>query len=315
MRLLEQTMRRMMVTFTLTFSGFFLLVLAGSDPCFAQKTLVWQFPKGRILQVQMDQTTKMKLDGLPASKSAMSSNTTQQKTEMTWAVLDVREDKSARVEQAVTRIVFEMQSPGLSFVVDTNDKKPMSGIAATMATSFNTIAGTSFWVDTNPSGEIARWTIPDETKKKWMEGDGGLSESGMKELSMNSTMQFPEIPVRVGDDWKQKYELELNALGNFTVTTTYQYLGEEVVEGVVLDKIRATTALRSAETESAETQKKVGIKLNRQESLGTIWFNNQLGCIDHSDFHQDISMDVVQSGMEIKQVVSQDLKLRFIANP
>jgi len=304
-------MNRTILIHLSTLSSCFLLVLFGMDAtCLAQKTLAWKLPKGRILRVQIDQTTKMKLDGLPPSKAAMSSNTTQQKTEMTWAVLDVLEDKSARIEQAVTRIVFEMQSPGLTFVIDTNDKKPLTGVAATMASSFNSIAGTRFVVSTKPSGEIIEWSVPDETKKKWIEEKGGLSESGMKELSMNSTMQLPEIAIRVGDDWQQKYELEMQALGNFSVTTTYQYFGEEVVNGVTLDKIRATTALRSANVEE-----KAGIKLNRQESLGTIWFNNQIGCIDHSEFHQDIAMDVLQAGMEIKQVANQDLKIRFIANP
>ncbi len=290
--------------------SFLSLVFGTSGTCLAQKTLAWKLPQGRILRVQMDQTTKMKLDGLPPAKAAMASNTTLQKTEMTWAVLDVSEDKTARVEQAVTRIVFEMQSPGLSFVIDTNDKKPVTGLAATMANSFNSIAGTSFDVSMKPSGEITQWTVPDETRKKWIDGNGGLSESGMRELSMNSTMQLPEIPIRVGDDWQQKYEIEMQALGKFSVTTTYQYLGEEVVNGVTLDKIRATTALRSVSPDD-----KAGIKLNKQESLGTIWFNNVLGCIDHSEYHQDIAMEVLQGGLEIKQVVNQDLNLRFIANP
>ncbi|MFY7876923.1 MAG: hypothetical protein ACOVQM_15825, partial [Pirellula sp.] len=84
----------------------FLSLLSGtSGTCLAQKTLAWKLPQGRILQVQMDQTTKMKLDGLPPAKAAMASNTTLQKTEMTWAVLDVSEEKTARVEQAVSRIV------------------------------------------------------------------------------------------------------------------------------------------------------------------------------------------------------------------
>jgi hypothetical protein len=290
--------------------SFFSLVFGISGTCLAQKTLAWKLPQGRILRVQMDQITKMKLDGLPPAKAAISTNTTVQKTEMTWAVLDLSEDKTARVEQAVTRIVFEMQSPGLAFVLDTNDKKPVTGVAATMANSFNSIAGTSFDVSMKPSGEITQWTVPDETRKKWIDGNGGLSESGMRELSMNSTMQLPEIPVRVGDDWQQKYEIEMQALGKFSVTTTYQYLGEEMVNGVTLDKIRATTALRSISADE-----KAGIKLNKQESLGTIWFNNVLGCIDHSEFHQDIAMEVLQGGLEIKQVVNQDLKLRFTATP
>jgi hypothetical protein len=304
-------MLRAAVIHTSLFGSCVLLFLFGaSGTCFAQKTLAWKLPQGRILRVQMDQTSKMKLDGLPPAKAAMSSNTTLQKTEMAWTVLDVSEDKTARVEQAVTRIAFEMQSPGLSFVIDTNDKKPVTGLAATMANSFNSIAGTSFDVSMKPSGEITQWTVPDETRKKWIEGNGGLSESGMRELSMNSTMQLPRIPIRVGDDWQQKYEIEMQALGKFSVTTTYQYLGEEEVNGVMLDKIRATTALRSVSADE-----KAGIKLNKQESLGTIWFNNVLGCIDHSEFHQDISMEVLQGELQIKQVVNQDLNLRFIANP
>jgi hypothetical protein len=291
-------------------SAFLFLVSGLPTVCFAQKTLAWKLPKGRIVRVQIDQVTKMKLLGLPESKASLASNTTHQKTDLTWAVLDVGPDKISRVEQAVTRIVFEMQSAGLNFVIDTNEPKPQTGLAETMSKSFLTMAGANFIVSTKSDGEIVDWTISDETKKKLGEGENEISESGMKELSMNSTMRLPLEPLRVGDNWQQSYDLEMRAFGKFVVTTTYQYLGEEAQNGLTLDKIRASTSMRAVNPDVV-----VGIKLNKQESGGTIWFNNEIGCIDHSEFLQDIAMDVNQAGLEIKQTVKQELKLKFTANP
>jgi hypothetical protein len=280
-------------------------VTASTNECHAQKQLAWKLPQGRTIKVVMVEESKMQLDGAVVANSAIRENTTKQTTEMTWGVAESNGTVN-KVEQAVDRVVFEMKTPTMAFVVDTNDPKPMTGIAETMAANFRSMAGSSFLVTMKPSGEVVELTIPDELKKKWAAGATGMSESGMKELAVNCSLQLPQSAVRVGDTWQQKHDLDFKTLGKLTVTTSYQYLGEEIVDKKVLDKIRATIAMRTSDANDAS-----GLKLSKQESGGIIWFDNVSGRIDHSEHQQDLAMDVTNAGKQIKQTVTQQLNVSY----
>jgi hypothetical protein len=284
--------------------------LANQAECLAQKTLAWNFPQGRTFRVVMDQTTKMKMEGLPKEKQSFANSTTNQKTEMTWAVLEKGADSVSKVQQAVNRIVLEMQSQTETIKVDTNDPKPQAGAAEKWASNYHSMAGSSFVVVIKPTGEITDWIVSEETSKRWKEANLGLSEAGIKELAMTSTLKLPDNPIRVGDSWTQHYEQSMEGIGKIIVTNNYQYLGEEKVNGVLLDKIRATTTMQPADVKDVNT-----VKLEKQEQLGTIWFNNASGSVDHSDMQQDVVMEVTVNGSVIKQTVKQDIKLSFTARP
>ena len=87
--------------------------------CFAQKPLAWKFPKDRVIDVVMEQDTKMKLTGL-ASTPIRDINTLQ-KTDLIWTVLEVRPEGVVTLQQAIRRIVLEMKSQNANFVVDTDN--------------------------------------------------------------------------------------------------------------------------------------------------------------------------------------------------
>ena len=274
--------------------------------CFAQKPLAWKFPKDRVIDVVMEQDTKMKLTGL-ASTPIRDINTLQ-KTDLIWTVLEVRPEGVVTLQQAIRRIVLEMKSQNANFVVDTDNDKPQAGVGEIMAKEIRSLAGSRFLVTTNKNGEVLDVKIPDDSSKR--ANPDGLAEAGLREIAVNSSLQFPNKLVNVGDTWQKQFELDMRTFGKLIVSTTYQYLGEELVAGQTLDKIRATTAMRASDPKDNS-----GLKLSQQESAGTIWFNNAQGCIDHCEYKQEMSMDVQQAGQQIKQIVNQDLKLKFTLRP
>ena len=274
--------------------------------CFAQKPLAWKFPKDRVIDVVMEQDTKMKLTGL-ASTPIRDINTLQ-KTDLIWTVLEVRPEGVVTLQQAIRRIVLEMKSQNANFVVDTDNDKPLAGVGEIMAKEIRSLAGSRFLVTTNKNGEVLDVKIPDDSSKR--ANPDGLAEAGLREIAVNSSLQFPNKLVNVGDTWQKQFELDMRNFGKLIVSTTYQYLGEELVAGQTLDKIRATTAMRASDPKDNS-----GLKLSQQESAGTIWFNNAQGCIDHCEYKQEMSMDVQQAGQQIKQIVNQDLKLKFTLRP
>ena len=288
--------------------AFAILLFGIESACLAQKSLAWKFTKNRIVDVLVEQDTKMKLDGLTPSKPTVNDINTIQKTNLTWTIQDIRKDGSVAVEQAISRIVLEMKSPAANFVLDTNDNKPLTGIGESIAKEIRPMAGARFVVNMRPTGEVIDINIPDDLAKKL--NASGLAETGFREIAINSSLQLPATPIVVGDAWENQYELDMRVFGTLTIRTTYQYLGGEVVSGITLDKISATTSMRAIDSNDSSA-----IKLAKQESTGTIWFNNTSGCIDHSAFQQEMALDVKQADIQLKQVVKQELRLKFAPRP
>jgi hypothetical protein len=135
----------------------------------------------------------------------------------------------------------------------------------------------------------------------------------LREIAANGSLKFPSKAIGVGENWPAQYELDMPPFGKLIVNTTYQYLGEEIVNGKKLDRIKATTAVKAADGVGNSR-----LKLKSQESTGMIWFDNTRGSIDHSEFKQEMSMSVLipasdpsKAGVETKQTMKQTMKLKY----
>ena len=285
----------------------FLAVTLETIPsCWAQKTLAWKFKKGGVTNVVIDQETNMQLElGAGASNQTQ----TRQTTNITWTVDDIASDGLATIEQKINRIQLDLKSALGNFVIDTNDSQKLTGIAEEMAKGIRPLAGTRFMVKTKLNGEIAEVLIPEDVSKSLDE----LSTAGLREIAANGSLKFPTKTIDVGENWPAEFELVMPPFGKLLISTTYQYLGEETVGGRVLDRIKATTAVKVKDPTANS-----GLKLKSQESGGMIWFDNTRGSIDHSEFSQDMSMSVLRPstdpakpGVELKQVMKQSTKLKY----
>ena len=290
-------------------SGLWLVAFGLSSSCWAQKTLTWKFKKDAVTNLLVEQDTSMQLEISGAPPSPSNQTQTVQSTNITWTVKEVASDGIASIEQLVNRVQLDVKSASGNFVIDTKNNQPLSGMAESMAKGIRPLANCRFIVKTKPSGEVAEVIIPKEVS----EGLNELSAAGLREIAANSSLKFPNKTIDVGENWPAQYDLEMPPFGKLTVSTTYQYLGEEIVAGKKLDRIKATTAVKIAEGLS-----NAGLKLKSQESGGMIWFDNTRGCIDHSEFKQEMSISVQRPSsdpskpaMEMKQVMKQTMKLKY----
>ncbi len=284
-----------------------LVAFGNSSNSWGQKTLAWKFRKNGVTNVLVEQDTSLQLE----ITGAPSTNQTQtiQATNITWTVKELAPDGLASIEQMVNRVQLEVKSNAGNFVIDTNNNQPLNGLAETMAKGIRPLAGCRFMVKTKPSGEVAEVIIPKEVSS----GLNELSTAGLREIAANGSLKFPMKAIDVGENWNSQYELEMPPFGKLIVSTTYQYLGEEIVNGTKLDRIKATTAVKAADGSSNS-----GLKLKSQESTGMIWFDNTRGLIDHSEFRQEMSMSVLtratdptKPAVETKQVMKQTMKLKY----
>ncbi len=291
----------------------FLMANSASPSCWAQKTLAWKFKKDGLTNVVVEQDTSMQLEMPGGIESTTNQTQTIQATNITWTVKELTPDGLASIEQRINRVQLDVKSSLGNFSIDTNNNQPLIGVAEGMAKGIRPLAGARFVVKTKPNGEVAEVIIPKDVSDNLND----LSAAGLKEIAANGSLKFPTKPIGVGETWPSQYELEMPPFGKLIVSTTYQYLGEETVSGKILDRIKATTAVKVADDLG-----KSGLKLKSQESGGMIWFDNARGSIDHSEFTQQMSMNVLRPGTdptkpnaELKQVMKQTMKLKYMSQP
>ena len=287
----------------------FATVVIGFHPiCFAQKTLAWKFKRDGVTNLLIEQNTSMQLE-IAGGAAAANQTQTNQTTNITWTVKDVSLDGVATIEQMINRVQLDLKSAAGNFLIDTKNDVPLSGLAESMAKGIRPLANAKFSVKTKSSGEVMEVLIPEEVSKTLNE----LGTAGLREIAANASLTFPTKPIDVGESWPTQYELVMPPFGNLIISTTYQYLGEEMVGGKLLDKIKATTAVKVADATANS-----GLKMKSQESGGLIWFDNTRGSIDHSEFNQEMSMNVLRPnsdpskpGLDMKQIMKQSMKLKY----
>jgi hypothetical protein len=284
-------------------------LVSAAPACWAQKTLAWKFKRGSVTNLLIEQDTSIQMEAAGGGALAPIQTQQLQLSNITWTITEVSPDGQASIEQLVKRVQLDLKSPAGNFQIDTDNNQPLSGIGESMAKGIRPLVGARFVVKAKSNGEISEVIIPDDVQKNLNE----LSAAGLREIAANGSLKFPAKAIDVGETWPAQYELEMPPFGKLIVSTTYQYLGEETVGGRILDRIKATTAVKVADALSNS-----GLKMKSQESGGLIWFDNTRGSIDHSEFKQEMSINVVKPSTdpvkpssETKQTVKQTMKLKY----
>jgi hypothetical protein len=96
----------------------------------------------------------------------------------------------------------------------------------------------------------------------------GLDEKTVQQTFAQETILFPIRPLDVGATWSSTTQSPIEGLGEISTTTTYQYVGDEKIEGVTLSKFKITPAFQINESSRA---------LAKQEGDSTLWFDRERG--------------------------------------
>ena len=286
------------------------VVCATSQTVQAGKTLRYQFKQGEQFVYAMDQTMDMKMS-IVGQDVEMKMN---QKIEMLQKVEAVDSAGVASISQRITRIRMEMTGPpGTAMRYDSAEKKKPEGLVAQIAPLFKTLTKAEFKVKMAPSGELLEVEVPTEFFEKLKETpgmnllEGMFNKDSFKQMLTQAATTFPTTPVDQGDTWTNSFALD-NPLGKQNVETKYSYEGEETVDGKVLDKIGLVIKMNFGKLENPVLAGAT-VKIKKQDSKGTMYFDNTRGQMASSQIDQNMEMEITVGDNTISQVLKMKINV------
>jgi hypothetical protein len=117
-----------------------------------------------------------------------------------------------------------------------------------------------------------------------------------------AAIPFPKDNPKIGEPWTVLSRMELQDL-QLAVSTSYQLIGKESVDGRELTKIKMSTAFRFDQNSTA--------KLVSQNALGVIWFDPSIGKVVQSENHQQIGIELEQQGTRVQQSITQSTEISY----
>lgn len=273
----------------------FVLALAGDAICGGQTLLRWKFEAGQVRHLSMTQVMKQTMKvGDQAPTSADATNT----MDMTWKVESVDRHGVATLTQTFDRIRMKMQgAAGMTIDFDSKSTKEPEGMATMVASMMKPLLKAPLTVKMTDRGDVLDVTLSEGIKQfaksKALGGIGEiLSKEGIKKLS--GVGLLPEKPVTVGDTWLNKTEMKLPLVGTIVMELKYTYLGPEQRQGKELQKIGLAMHSKPGE------KKKAGSGgITQSDSEGTIYFDNQAGCVAENESTTRMKMDMNLMGQKM----------------
>lgn len=273
-----------------------LLSVVLAPPAQGQTTLRWRFEKGQKLHYVM--TQEMETSVAVAGRKIDSHLT--QTIDMTWNFVELQDDGSARMTQTIDRLQMTVKGPGLEVKFDSKDPATVPPALAPLANLTKALVGQEIGLTMNPRGEVKDVQIPEkvlESLKAVGPAAGGLlSEDGIKNLTSQGSLVFPEEALTPGKTWKKGQKISTPQIGTMTIDTTYTFRGPAEGSRDGLEKIDADLALKM--------ESSLGIDIKSQDNEASFLFDNKEGVLRSSQVRQVITM----GGQIMGQDFSQDMR-------
>lgn len=273
-----------------------LLPMVLAAPALGQTKLRWKFEKGQKLHYVMSQEmeTSVKVAG-----RKIDSNLTQT-IDMTWNFVELQDDGSAKMTQTIDRLQMTVKAQGVEIKFDSKDPAAVPPALAPLAHLTKALVGQEIGLTMNPRGEVKDVQIPekilDSLKAVGPAAGGLLSEDGIKNLSSQGSLVFPEEALSPGKTWKKNQKITTPQVGTMTIDTTYTFAGPAEGAGDGVEKIHADLALK--------LESSLGIDIKSQDNEASFLFDNKAGILRSSQVRQVMTM----AGKIMDQDFSQDMK-------
>jgi hypothetical protein len=280
----------------------------------AQVTLRYKFRQGDKLNYEADQKMTMKMNVM-GNDINMNMN---MKMKLTQEVTGVTADGKGQITQKINFISFDMDGPGVNLKYDSEkNKNPEGPAAAQIAPFFNALANAEFKMTMSPKGEVSDMKIPDAVtaamKKLAGPGGAGLGDMFSKEgltRMFGQNIVLPDGPVNKGGTWKQSIDMKL-PIGKMDMTYNYKYEGPMQQAGKELQQISVVAEAKLTADPNAPVP--VTITIKKQDTKGTILFDNNVGQTMSIAMNQKMEMEVGVGGMNIMQTIDQTTNLKQVA--
>ncbi|MFO0946153.1 MAG: hypothetical protein U1D30_09445 [Planctomycetota bacterium] len=145
-----------------------------------------------------------------------------------------------------------------------------------------------------------------------MAGMSGFSAENIKALIEKSFFELPAVLVNEGDNWSQRIETKMGAVGTQATDLKYTYQGIQKTNGQDLCKIDAESLVTFVPSPDAPD---VELELSEQEGSGNILFDLTAGRTRESKFAQRLKMTIVAQGNEVVQELKEGLLLKEGKSP
>ena len=282
-------------------------LLASAASLTAQTTLQFKFKEGDTLNYEIQQKAKQTTKVMDMDIES----TMDQSMEMSWKILKVNEDGSARVQIKFGRARMSITAPMVKIDVDSKDEnEPDDPAGKVMSQVIRALAAIEMTFTMQPNGEMQDVKIPDAVKARLKklpnpEGMGDLlSEDGLKKM-VQGGMILPKGPVTKGKTWEQKVDMKM-PFGKMSGAVQFTYEGPETKGGVTLEKI----ALKPNVKIEADGKNKMQIK--EQDGKGYAYFDAAAGRIVAVDQNNTMVMAIeAAANVSITQRTVQIMTMRL----
>jgi hypothetical protein len=224
---------------------------------------------------------------------------------MTWTFNTVADDGSADLTLKVDRVRTRIIAPTIKIEYDSKSgKKPESREATELHEVMKVWVGAEFGCRMSPTGGVSDVRVPASLMKQLPgqdEQQGGpppVTEETVKTMITGMSLPLPKDDLQVGKTWSQRTQVPTPPAGSLVINTTFQYAGQEKVDGVNAARVDLESLV------SIELPPKAEIKpvIKSQKGTGVLYFDQSAGRILKSSSSERFETDVVINGMTINQV-------------
>lgn len=291
---------------------FFAVVVLAAAVDARGQDLRYKFEPGEKLLYTMTQDVAMviKAEGVPEQQM-----TIDQTTEMSWTIEDVQDDGTARIVQSIDRIQMNLAAPpNVSFQYDSaSNEEPTGAVANLIKPILQAMIGARFTVTMDARGQIKEIQVPDSLVEAMQKVPNAaqmgemFTKEGFEKMIRQGTLVFPEKRLEPGAEWSQTLEAQNPGLGGKqTVTTSYEYLGREEVEGRTLEAFATSQSMQFGDGATPAGGK---ITVKDQESNGKIYFDREAGHMKSSWTESNMTMEVAVFGTTMVQEINQSVQV------
>ena len=245
--------------------------------------LRWKFRKDERIAIEVDQNSAIQ-------ESSQAESKIRQRTSLAWHIIDVDAEGTATVEQKTQRLRLTVSDPKEEHSADSDTQ--------VVSTALHPKIKTIWAMAIVPMKSTLRFRVSSHGDMV----DFDKSQSNETLHNPKVAIAFPKSGPKIGEPWtvqshvkKQNWKLLL--------TTSYQLVGKETVDGRELSKIKTSTAFQLDEGSDA--------KLVSQNALGLFWFDPAEGKLARSENHQEIGIELQNDATTLVQSILQSTQISY----
>ncbi|MDG2013512.1 MAG: DUF6263 family protein [Pirellulaceae bacterium] len=275
------------------------------------QTLSWQFAKGDVFDIQIQQSTAVST----VVDRRLVEQTNQMTMDITWQVLNFQ-DGVATIEQTIKRVRIELSIPGEKGPSVTNydsAEEKQKGDAKRMGASFSRLIDQPVNLSVTPQGQIRKVDIPEKTLASLREMPGSVQGRKMfdvasvREMFSQSGLQLPADSTET--QWQFTRNFKIGLPQTFRLTTEYSIADTEQ-NPVKIDFTGELELIEDSGERPAELDFE-NVALTGQKSSGSLMFDSEKGNCVSSNSKTQLKTRTQYRDMEIMATVDSTVEMTF----